>query len=451
MAKKKKEEISIITKNAEAITKAMDLKLEDLEGIGTVRLKKLHTNGIFTVDDLASKGEEELIRLLEITWGDASKMIQIANENIRKDSVMSKMFVSGSDFKKHRKENIKYLTTGLKELDEILKNKNDKKNNSKGGYETGVITEFYGGLGSGKTQFVTLACIMAQMPAKPCCLGCGRTDETKTCECKDIWWEGGGLSEWNKPCRVVYIDTENSFRPERFESMIYNRELVLTKPQTKTQIKQDADKEPLDEKEEKRAGKFLDNLTYSRPFSSAMQMATISALGSVINGDFCKHCGIREIDENLIPTHQNHPKAKEDMELQEHDFEKNVPAKLVVVDSIISEFRKDFEGRGQLSDRQSKLKTHIKHLVRTTETKNVVCIITNQVQEVQGLAGVHADNVRSVGGNELGHTATHIIYLKKPQSVKANKITAILVDSPNNAKNEINLELGSKGVQELPP
>lgn len=441
MVKKKVQEENISEK-MDSITKALDLKLEDLEGIGTVRLKKLYSNGIYTVDDLTSRGEEELVRLLDINWSDASKMTRVAQESIKKDSVFSKMIVKGSAFKKYREEKIKYMTTGLDELDEILKN--DKKD-KRGGYETGVITEFFGGLGSGKTQIMLLASIMAQMPKEACCLGCGRTDMEGNCECKDIWWNGGGLSTFGNPCRVVYIDTENSFRPNRMLGIVYNRNLVLTKPQTKTQEKQDADKEPLDEEQEIRANLFIDNIDYIRTFTSAMQMVIVENLSSIIKGDLCPHCQKREINEKGEPTHQNHPKAKDDMELEGHDFEKDKPATLVIVDSIIAEFRKDFEGRGQLSDRQQKLKTHIKHLVRTTENRNVVCLITNQIQEALGVMG---DNIRPVGGNELGHTATHIIYLKKTQSLTKNKITAILIDSPNNAKNEIVFELGSKGIQE---
>lgn len=430
-----------ITEKMDKINEALDLKLEDLDGIGTVRLKKLYNNGIHTVDDLTSRGEEEIVRLLDISWGDASKMIRLAHESMKKGSVFSKMIVKGGMFKKYRQEKIKYMTTGLDELDEILK----------GGYETGVITELFGGLGSGKTQFMIVACIMAQMPKEACCLKCGKAQHNKgqiicSSECDGKMWEGGGLSKWNKPCRVVYIDTENSFRPDRLLDIVYNRDLVKTKSQTKTQIKQQAPKEPLNDDEEAKAEAFLDNIDYIRPFSSAMQMAVVENLSSIINGELCVHCQKREINEELEPTHQNHPKAKDGMDLEDHDFEKDKPAMLVIIDSIIAEFRKDFEGRGQLSDRQTKLKTHIKHLVRTTESRNVVCLVTNQIQEALGVMG---DNVRPVGGNELGHTATHIIYLKKPQSMTKNKMTAILVDSPNNAKNEIAFELGSKGIQKV--
>lgn len=472
-AKKKKDDVKEITEKMDDLNNALDLKLEDLEGIGTVRLKKLYGNGIYTVDDLTSRGEEELVKMLNITWSEAKELIRIAATSLRKDTVFSSMIVKGSTFMKYRKEKIKYMTTGLTELDDIMR----------GGYETGVMTELFGAYGSGKTQFMIVACIMAQMPMKRCCIECGKVyplplkpkkpkslenlkeyeellvewkktyDDIKSvtsCECGGNIWEGGGMSEFGKPCRVVYIDTENSFRPERLLEIVYNRELVKTKPQTKTEIKQCANKEPLDEEEEERAYSFIENIDYIRPLTSAMQMTVVENLSSIINGDLCKHCQKREVNEKLDPTHQNHPKVKKDATgLEEHDFEKDKPATLVIIDSIIAEFRKDFEGRGALSDRQTKLKTHIKHLVRTSESKNVVCLITNQIQEVMGLAGTHADNIRPVGGNEIAHTSTHRIYLKKPQAITKDKITAVLVDSPNNAKNEVVFELGMMGIQEI--
>ncbi len=450
-----------VTEKMDKVNEALDLKLEDLDGIGPVTLKKLYTNGIHTVDDLTSRGEEELVRMLNITWGEAKKMISTADAHTKKDSVFSNMIVKGSTFMKYRKEKIRYMTTGLPELDEIMR----------GGYETGVITELFGAYGSGKTQFMIVACIMAQLPKEICCLNCGDTDNLSTDKCdiqldpndkKSICggtiWRGGGMSEFGKPCRVVYIDTENSFRPERLMEIVCNRDLVLTKEQTKTEINHKVNKEPLNEDEWNKAYSFVENIDYIRPPTSAMQMTVVENLSSIINGDLCKHCQKREINEKIEPTHQDSELVKRDKDgnvkdaklvLEEHDFEKDKPATLVIVDSIIAEFRKDFQGRGELSDRQTKLKTHIKHLVRTTESRNVICLITNQIQEVLGLAGAHADNIRPVGGNEIAHTSTHRIYLKKPQSITKDKMTAVLVDSPNNAKNEVVFDLGSKGVQEL--
>jgi len=435
--KKIAEESKDITKKMEKVNEALDLKLEDLEDIGPVRLKKLRVNSIYTVDDLLSHGEESLVRMLDINWGEASKMIATAYESINKDDIFSNMIVKGGDYMKYRKEKIKYMTTGLPELDALMR----------GGYETGVITEYFGAFGCGKTQFMIVACIMAQLPKKPCCLSCGKNDQEIVigkCPCGGTWWEGGGLSEFGKPCRVVYIDTENSFRPERMFEIICNREIVKTIPQNKTEIKKDANKEVLNDEEYEKAYNFVNNVDVSKPITTALQMLLVRNLASIINGDLCGKCKKREINELGLPTHQNHPKAKEDMKLQSHDFQKDKPATLVIVDSLISNYRKEFEGRGELSDRQMKLKTHIKHLVRTAESKNVVCLITNQVQEALGVRG---DTIRPVGGNELGHTSTHRIYLMKPQTLKTNKIVAILVDSPNNAKNEAKLELCSKGIQ----
>lgn len=432
MAPRKKKDVS---DKSETVSDSLNLKLEDMEGIGPIRLKKLYANGIYTVDDLLSYGEEALSRMLDISWDDAKKMTQTANESLNTEEVFSSVIVSGKDYFDFRKKKIEYMTTGHEELDEIT-----------GGFETGVITEFFGAFGSGKTQFMMVAGIMAQLPKEACCLSCGQKDNPSKdkCECGGTWWNGGGLSEFGKPCRVVYIDTENSYRPERLFQIVCNRELIKTKPQTKTEEKQQATKEPLNDEEYEKAMQFVYNIHVSRPRTSAIQMLVVSNLSSMITGDLCKHCHKREVSALGEPTHKNHPKAKEDMELEDHDFEKDVPARLVILDSITGKFRKEFEGRGTLSDRQVKLSSHVRLLESVVEAKNVVCLVTNQAQEALGVMG---DNIRPVGGNVIGHTFTHRIYLKKPQSMSKDKITAILVDSPNKAKNEVTLELGAKGIQ----
>jgi DNA repair protein RadA len=117
-----------------------------MEGIGPIRLKKLYSNGIYTIDDLLSYGEEALSRMLDISWDESKKMTMVANEAINTEDVFSNVIVSGKDYFDFRKNKVKYMTTGLEELDEIT-----------GGFETGVITEFFGAFGSGKTQFMMVA------------------------------------------------------------------------------------------------------------------------------------------------------------------------------------------------------------------------------------------------------------------------------------------------------
>jgi DNA repair protein RadA len=445
----------VVTDKMESVNEIISLKLEDMDGIGSVRLKKLYSNGIYTVDDLLGYGEESLSRMLDISWDDARKMTMVANESLNSEDVLSSIVISGRDYYNFRKDKIKYSTTGVEELDEIT-----------GGFETGVITEFFGAFGSGKTQFMMVACIMAQMPKNPCCLDCGEdcTPEPVSKPSKDyrLWldqrivkeciscksnriWKGGGMSEYGKQSKVIYIDTENSYRPERLFEIVCNRDLIKTKPQTKTQEKKCETKEPLDDEEYEKAMQFVYNIHISRPRTSALQMLVVANLSSMISGELCKHCQKREITKDSEPTHQNHPKAKDDMRLESHDFEKDITANLVVLDSITGKFRKEFEGRGTLSDRQVKLSSHVRLLESIVESKNIICLVTNQAQEALGVMG---DNIRPVGGNVIGHTFTHRIYLKKPQSMSKDKITAILVDSPNKAKNEVVLELGAKGIQE---
>ena len=121
--------------------------------------------------------------------------------------------------------------------------------------------------------------------------------------------------------------------------------------------------------------------------------------------------------------------------------EQQEKAKMLVVDSIMSTFRLEYVGRGNLSDRQTALSPHIKHLSRTAEIYNIVVLITNQVLMDPS---TYADPTKAVGGMTLAHTATHIIYLKTSGS--RGKIIAILVDSPNNAKTEGILMLTREGI-----
>lgn len=438
---------NIVTDKMEAIIEETTQALGDLEGVGPVRLKKLMANGIYTIDDLLSHGEESLSRMLDIPYADATKMTQTANESLNTDSIFSNLIVSGKEYYDFRKKKIEYMTTGLDEFDEIT-----------GGYETGVITELFGAFGSGKTQFMMVAAIMSMLPKTKCCLNCGKIPKEdkfpKYCECGGLNWKGGGMSEYGKKSRVIYIDTENSYRPERLFEIVCNRELVLTREQTKTEIKQKSPKEPLNDEEYEKAMDYVYNIDISRPRTSAIQMMIVANLSSMIAGDFCKQCHKREITKDGLPTHIDHALVKRDKDgnvkdetlvLADHNFEKNSVARLVIVDSFTGKFRKEFEGRGTLSDRQVKLSSHVKLLEGAVEAKNVVCLVTNQAQEALGVMG---DNIRPVGGNVIGHTFTTRIYLKKPQSLNKDKITAILIDSPNKAKNEVALELGPKGIQE---
>ena len=89
-------------------------------------------------------------------------------------------FISASDKLKQR-ENIVRITTGSKDLDKLLG----------GGIESHSLTEIFGEFRTGKTQLCLTMCVTAQLPLS----------------------QGGGEG------KVLYIDTEGTFRPERLHEI----------------------------------------------------------------------------------------------------------------------------------------------------------------------------------------------------------------------------------------
>jgi len=149
------------------------MDIEDLPGVGTKVAEKLREAGFTTVESIATAS---IGQLKDVGLGEAVaiKLINNAQENIDMG------FESGLDVKR-RREAVGKLSTGSKELDALLG----------GGIETQAITELFGKFGSGKTQIAHQLSVNVQLPVKK-----------------------GGLNG-----TAIYIDTENTFRPERIIQM----------------------------------------------------------------------------------------------------------------------------------------------------------------------------------------------------------------------------------------
>lgn len=161
-----------------------DLDLESLEGVGAVTAQKLKDSGVRSVLDLAVRGPSEVA---EITGWDLRKATDLCNTARIKLVELGKLekdFVSATELYKKR-QSVERITTGCKNLDDLLA----------GGIETQAITEFYGEFGSGKTQLCHTLCVTVQQPR-----------------------DQGGLE-----ANAVYIDTENTFRPERLVGIAEGR------------------------------------------------------------------------------------------------------------------------------------------------------------------------------------------------------------------------------------
>lgn len=151
-------------------------KIDDLPGVGPAIAEKLTDSGYTDMMSIAVSSPKELSDVADIGETTAAKIIQAARRSADVGS-----FETGVALLERRSK-VGCITTGSKSFDELMGGK---------GFESQAITEFFGEFGSGKTQIVHQMCVNAQLPE-----------------------EKGGLSS-----HVFYIDTENTFRPDRIKQM----------------------------------------------------------------------------------------------------------------------------------------------------------------------------------------------------------------------------------------
>jgi len=142
--------------------------IEDIPGVGPATAEKLREMGYQTVESLATATIKELTEA-GVGEKQAAKVIAEARDSI------ALSFIRADELIKMR-QNVRRLTTMSKQIDELVG----------GGLETQTITEFYGEYGVGKSILCHQLAVNVQLPE-----------------------EKGGLNG-----SALYIDTENTFRPE---------------------------------------------------------------------------------------------------------------------------------------------------------------------------------------------------------------------------------------------
>jgi DNA repair protein RadA len=240
-----------------------------------------------------------------------------------------------------KRKNIGRITTGSKELDALIG----------GGIETQSITEVYGKMASGKSQWCFQTAVTVQLPK-----------------------EKGGLEGG-----CMYIDSENSFRPER--------------------VIQIAQKLGLD------VDTTLKNIHVARAYNADHQSLLVEKAADMIK-------------------------------------EQNI--KLLIVDSLTSQFRSEYSGRGTLAERQQKLNKHLRMLQKVSELNNVAILVTNQVMSRPDV--LFGDPTEPVGGNIVGHASKTRLYLRKS---KEDKRVAKLVDSPSLPDGEAIYRITESGIEDV--
>lgn len=149
--------------------------IEDLPGVGPATAEKLREAGFDELLALAVMAPADLAEQAELGEAVSSKIIQAAKKMANIGG-----FVSGEALLNRRRQ-VQKLTAKVQSIDDLLG----------GGFETQSLVEVYGEFGSGKTQIGHQLAVNCTMPLE----------------------EGGFDGD------IFYIDTEDTFRPERITQM----------------------------------------------------------------------------------------------------------------------------------------------------------------------------------------------------------------------------------------
>jgi len=247
------------------------VELEDLPSVGEKTAQKLRDAGFADMMRLATATAKELAVKAEIGEGVAEKVIEAARKSEKID------FETAYDVMERRRD-VGKITVGSEAFNELIG----------GGIETQSLTEVFGEFGSGKSQIAHELAVTVQLPE-----------------------ERGGLEG-----ECVFIDTENTFRPERVEQI--------------------ADAFELDHED------MLQKIHIARAFNSSHQMLMADKVNELVQS--------------------------------------GTNIRLVIVDSLMAHFRAEYIGRESLATRQQKLNQHLHALQNIANTYNIAIFLTNQVQ-----------------------------------------------------------------------
>ncbi|CAH1794133.1 unnamed protein product [Owenia fusiformis] len=277
------------------------------QGINAADLKKLKQAGICTVKGIQMTTKKKLCAIKGISEAKMEKIKEAATKMAGAGG-----FLTALEYADKRKQCFR-ITTGSTELDKLMG----------GGVESMSITEAFGEFRTGKTQLSHTLCVTTQLPGSN-------------------GFTGG---------KVVFIDTENTFRPDRLRDI--------------------ADRFNLDQ------SAMLDNVLYARAYTSEHQYELLDFVAA----KFHEEMGV---------------------------------FKLLIVDSIMALFRVDFSGRGELADRQQKLAQMLSRLQKISEEYNVAVFVTNQMTSDPGATmSFQADPKKPIGGHILAHASTTRLSLRK--------------------------------------
>jgi DNA repair protein RadA len=112
---------------------------------------------------------------------------------------------------------------------------------------------------------------------------------------------------------------------------------------------------------------------------------------------------------------------------------------LLIVDSVINNYRAEFLGPTNLSERQQRLYQLMNLLSHIAQNYGIAIVITNQVNSSHPYS--------STGGHVIAYSSNYRICLRRRYA--GDKVTATLVKSPYHLGNNTDLMLSEKGIEDM--
>ena len=284
------------------------MDIESAPGIGPQSKKKLEEAGVSTLYDLCIRGGMEINELSGIGMDKVSLAMKYAWSAIQKSGVMRPDTHDPMELYQYRLNMVR-IPLKCDALDSLLR----------GGFEPEALYEVYGENGAGKTQICYVACVEA-------------------------------IQLFNG--NVVWVDCEDTFRPERIIEIAMSRGYVHS---------------------------------------------------------------IEEAQKRYFPhIHYINANNTDKLEFAINDMSKTLETKkpkLFIIDGAVGQFRAEYKGRGTLAERQQRLSRLMDHLKNISYIFACTVLFTNQVQSDP--AQMFGDPIKPIGGHVVGHASTYRIYLKK--------------------------------------
>lgn len=305
------------------------LDIGSLPGIGDVSKKKLEVAGVTTMYDLCIRGSMEIREITGMPLDKIIAAMKDAWKEVHAQGVVRPESNNPLDLLEYRKNMIR-IPTKCDAIDSILR----------GGFELESLYEIYGENGAGKTQMCYVACVEAIVLFKS---------------------------------HVVWIDCEDTFRPERLIEIAMSRGYAKNKEEAQ-------------------------DLLF--PLIHYIFSSNTDKTEEAVNG--------------LSPA-----------------LDAKKP-KLLIIDGAVGQFRSEYMGRGELAERQHRLARLMDHLKGISYIFNCAVLLTNQIMHDPGM--MFGDPVKPIGGNVVGHASTYRIYLKKSGSNRIARLAKSSKDPVEDVK-----------------